>query len=170
MFRKRVTGKRVTVSLGSGVIDTADIDRKDDVCSHILHSSNLTSQLESSNWTYRQIIHVPTVNKHISLLIRHGRKKPRQRHTRTNISPCVPRRMNLHSKLQDVGRITIKRKPKILNMRIPKCFPNPTIKLMARGVTGSRPRQVRCQSPKTSHSPSKFLGSSVNWNRICVLG
>ena len=43
----------------------------------------------------------------------------------TNVSPRIPRLVNLHSALEDVGRVAEEGKPHVLDMRVIKRLPLP---------------------------------------------
>lgn len=72
-------------------------------------------QLESTQEggdTYGQVIDVSSIDEHVSF-VTERRKETCETHRSSDVTPSVPRRVDFHARVSDVGRVAEEGKPPV---------------------------------------------------------
>jgi hypothetical protein len=72
----------------------------------------VSNEEEKQVWTYGQIVDVSTIDEHVSF-VTERREETGEGHRSSNVTPGVSARVNVHSRVSDVGSVAEVRQPPI---------------------------------------------------------
>lgn len=107
---------------------------------------------------------------HTASILRERRQETRKGHARTDRPPRVPRRVDLHLRVVEVGRVAEKGDPEVLEVYVVERLEDASVEFVSGRVGDGGEGDVAQNPPHAAHAARELLGETVSGEQVRVLG